>query len=451
MASSFKFYSSKTNDLIILECGANYVISASDSGYQTQETFEGFVKENLIKELDLKGVIRNAQNPIFYFLDGHKSHYSFKFIMWCREHFIIIITFFPNATRILQMCDVAMFGAGKKHYTREVQQWKIETKNAELDEVSFVKILKKVNDQFIKKESIINGFRVTGIQPFNVENVLFDHCIGFNPSTSNIAANSSSEETPPVNEILKPLTPPTSTSESVLPMTLNLDLQKKSTEPKSKRLSSLSLIEDYDDESTELSSSAQVLKAIEEIHERTRNIITPYVEMNHPNDNFLVKSIEQFLTLLSAKIKSPQAQTSLSSLALIEPFSPPVTSLPSTSRSQSSSLVSDDRSISVILSTTKPFQRSALRRNYKTLNYGVMTSDEMGKKFEDIENAKILADEEKKQKKLERQLRKEQNEVIKNIKKEKAEEKKAAKRKQLEQLPEDLPAKKRGRKPKTAA
>lgn len=431
MASNFQFCSSETNDLIITECGANYVISASDSGYQTQETFEGFVRDNLIKELDLKGVIRNTQNPIFYFLDGHKSHYSFKFIMWCRENFIIIIAFFPNATRILQMCDVAMYGAGKKHYIREVQRWKIETKNAELDEVSFVKILKKVNDQFIKKESIINGFRVTGIQPFNVENVLFDRCIGFNPSTSNISAKSGTKESPPENGILEPLTqavsPTTKTSESVLPMKLNLELQNKSTEPGSNTLPSLSLSDDYDDESTEPSSSAQVLKAIEEIYERTSNIITPYVETNHPNDNFLVKSVEQFLTLLSAKIKSSQVQTSL------EPFAPPNSSLQSTS--QSSSLVSDDPSISVILAPTKPFQRSALRRTYKALNYGVMTSDEMGKKFEDMENAKILANEEKEQKKLERKERKEQNEFIKNIKKEKAEEKKATKRKQLEQHP----------------
>lgn len=87
------------------------------------------------------------------------------------------------------MCDVGMFGPGKKYWTKEVQRWKIETKNSELDEVEFVKILKKVNDQFIKKESIIKGFKVTGIQPFNVENVLFDRCIGFNPSTSTAAVN----------------------------------------------------------------------------------------------------------------------------------------------------------------------------------------------------------------------------------------------------------------------
>lgn len=134
-----------------------------------------------------------------------------------------------------------------------------------------------------------------------------------------------------------------------------------------------------------------------------------------------MKSVDQFLNLLSAKIKSFQAQTSFSSLATIEPFAPSVSSLPSTS--QNSSLVPDDPSISVILAPTKPFQRSSLRRTYKALNYGVMTSDEMTKKFEDIENTKILADEEKEMKKLERKKRKEQNEVIRNMKKEKAEEK----------------------------
>lgn len=163
-----------------VECGANYAISQSESGYQTRETFEDYVKTILLAEIDTKGIIRDAQNPVFYFVDGHRSHYSFQFCRWCRENHIVLITFFPNATRILQMCDVGLFGAGKKTWTKEVQQWKIDTNNTELDEIEFVKILKKTNDKFIKKETIIKGFKVTGIHPFNVENVLFDRCIGVN-------------------------------------------------------------------------------------------------------------------------------------------------------------------------------------------------------------------------------------------------------------------------------
>lgn len=81
------------------------------------------------------------------------------------------------------MCDVAMFGALKKTWIREAQKWKNQNSDAELDEIEFVKILKTVNDTAIKKDSIINGFRVTGIHPFNVENVQFDRCIGYRNGT----------------------------------------------------------------------------------------------------------------------------------------------------------------------------------------------------------------------------------------------------------------------------
>jgi hypothetical protein len=164
------------------------VLSASECGYQTRVTFENYVKNYLIKELDQNGVERTAQNPIIYFLDGHKSHYSYDFSVWCRQNHIHIITFFPNATRILQMCDVGMFGAGQKEWTSFVRQWRGRTENRgkEIDEVEFVKILKEVNDSFIKPESIINAYKATGIYPFNVENVHFDRCLGANTSTASL-------------------------------------------------------------------------------------------------------------------------------------------------------------------------------------------------------------------------------------------------------------------------
>lgn len=89
-----------------------------------------------------------------------------------------------------------------------------------------------------------------------------------------------------------------------------------------------------------------------------------------------------------------------------------------------------------------------------------MTSDEMGKKFEEIETAKNIADIEKELKKAEREERKLQNEVLRNIKKEIVESKKAnakksepikkIKRKLPEQEPAIEPKPKRGRKPKAA-
>lgn len=162
----------------LLACGADFVITTTDSGYQIQESFEHYVKEVLVPEIDKKGIIRNEQNPIFFFVDGHKSHNGLEFSLWCRDNHIHLITFFPNATRILQMCDVGMFGPGKRAWTAEVQNWRQQNRDKVLDEVDFVKILKQVNEKFIKVDSIKNGFRATGIHPLNVENIHFDRCIG---------------------------------------------------------------------------------------------------------------------------------------------------------------------------------------------------------------------------------------------------------------------------------
>lgn len=162
----------------ILACGAKFVITGTDSGYQTRESFENFVKETLIGEIDKKVAIRDAKNPVFFFIDGHKSHNGLDFTMWCRENHIHLVTFYPNATRILQMADVGMFAPAKRAFTKEVQNWRQQNKDKLLDEVEFISILMKANQRFIKPETIKNGFRATGIHPLNVENIHFDRCFG---------------------------------------------------------------------------------------------------------------------------------------------------------------------------------------------------------------------------------------------------------------------------------
>lgn len=49
------------------------------------------------------------------------------------------------------------------------------------DEVEFVKILKLVNDEVIKKDSIINGWRGTGLQPFDFNNLRCDDLVSKSP------------------------------------------------------------------------------------------------------------------------------------------------------------------------------------------------------------------------------------------------------------------------------
>jgi hypothetical protein len=158
--------------------GAEYFISQTENGWQTQDSFFKYVTTEFVDQLDRLGVIRRADHPFFYFLDGHVSHVNYQLFKWCHEHHIIIILFFPNATHILQMADVAMFGPGKSAMAKEVQKWKATAENKTLNHCDFVKLLKIVTDRVMTSKAIQNGFKNTGIWPLNEENLQTDRCIG---------------------------------------------------------------------------------------------------------------------------------------------------------------------------------------------------------------------------------------------------------------------------------
>lgn len=153
---------------------AHYGLAQSENGWQTQDSFYDFVTIHLDRELKA----RNIKRPFMYFVDGHKSHISYKLRKWCRDNKIVLITFYPNSTHILQMCDTSIFGPVKRKWSEVVQTWKSETGNREVDEVVFVKLLKQLNDAVIKKESIIKGFASTGIYPLDKSKVHYERCLG---------------------------------------------------------------------------------------------------------------------------------------------------------------------------------------------------------------------------------------------------------------------------------
>lgn len=129
----------------------------------------------------------NLKRPIVLTVDGYTGHHSYRLFKWCNENNVIFLVLYPNATHILQMCDVGIFGPMKKKYRELYQDWKIENPVGIYNEVQFVKVLKKVNDAVIKKDTIINGWRSTGLQPFNVENVKFDR-IAIKQTEYNVSA-----------------------------------------------------------------------------------------------------------------------------------------------------------------------------------------------------------------------------------------------------------------------
>ena len=137
------------------------------------DSFFHFVTQHL----NPRWIEMKVERPIVLTVDGYSGHHSFKLFQWCQENEIVLIILYPNSTHILQVCDVAMFGPIKQKYGELHQEWKIKNPDKLFDQIEFVKILKQVNDETIKKDSIINGWRATGLQPFNFDNLKIDRLL----------------------------------------------------------------------------------------------------------------------------------------------------------------------------------------------------------------------------------------------------------------------------------
>nr|CAH7716029.1 unnamed protein product [Callosobruchus chinensis] len=123
-------------------------------------------------------VERGATFPIVLFLDGHKSHLTYELSILCSELNIEVIALYPNATRILQPCDVAVFRPIKLGWKKAVREFNEQNPGEIVNKVSFAPLLENVVNNIVKAETLINGFRACGLFPFNTDSVDYSKCLG---------------------------------------------------------------------------------------------------------------------------------------------------------------------------------------------------------------------------------------------------------------------------------
>lgn len=111
-------------------------------------------------------------------MDVHKTHVTIEVSELCRRLKIHLIALYPNATRILQPADVAAFRPIKVARKKALRDWYAANNyQTSLTKETFAPLLKTVVGSCSKKETLINGFRVSGLYPFEPNNVDFRKCI----------------------------------------------------------------------------------------------------------------------------------------------------------------------------------------------------------------------------------------------------------------------------------
>ena len=101
---------------IVREVPTGWGIGRSENGWMTSETFYEYVATTFNYYLTTNEIVR----PVVYFVDGHKTHLTLQVSRLCSELGIILISLYPNVTRIFQPADVALFFPVKNEWKKEL-------------------------------------------------------------------------------------------------------------------------------------------------------------------------------------------------------------------------------------------------------------------------------------------------------------------------------------------
>ncbi|KAJ6436060.1 Glycoside hydrolase family 43 protein [Purpureocillium lavendulum] len=104
-------------------------------------------------------------------LDGHESHHSTEFELYCKEHNIITLCMPPHSSHILQPLDVGCFGPLKQAYGHQVEA----LMRMHITHVSKLEFLCAFRDAFfasMTEKNIQGGFAGAGLVPYDPQRVL---------------------------------------------------------------------------------------------------------------------------------------------------------------------------------------------------------------------------------------------------------------------------------------
>ena len=141
--------------------GAAYGVS--ESGWMEGSNFLSWCKKIFVPAVS--GLLDTG--PVVLFVDGHHSHVTVALIQHAREMGVHIFCLPPNCTHLLQPLDVGTFAPVKAEWKRILQDYRLETKAANVEKRNFTELLAKLWPSAFTAEHIQAGFAGSGLCPLN--------------------------------------------------------------------------------------------------------------------------------------------------------------------------------------------------------------------------------------------------------------------------------------------
>lgn len=132
------------------------------SGWMTEEIFTRWMDHFISHTKPSK------DDPVLLLIGNHKSHLSISAICKAKESGVILMTFFPHTANKLQPLDVSVYGPLKGFYNSACNEWQLVNPGKTISLYDVGDLAAKAIMRAQKPESIISGYRETGIFPLNM-------------------------------------------------------------------------------------------------------------------------------------------------------------------------------------------------------------------------------------------------------------------------------------------
>ena len=157
----FLFKRKRWNSLLTQHAPVGSVGFPSDNGWMNADLFVEYLKHFI------KFARPTASRPLLVVFDGHASHKSLQAVELARDNFITFITIPPHTSHRLQPLDLTFFGALKKAFFREMDNWMTRNPGKRVCDYDICNIFTPAFVRTANIEKAVNGFKASGICPYN--------------------------------------------------------------------------------------------------------------------------------------------------------------------------------------------------------------------------------------------------------------------------------------------
>ena len=128
-----------------------------------QDLFHNWLEQSFIPEIECHQVPK----PVLLLIDRAKVHTSLFILELCDENNIILYTYYPSSTHLLQVLDLELMGSVKMMYRQEVHKWLSNNIERSYDKLAFMEVFRIVFDKCTTVANAVKGFKKSGVFPWN--------------------------------------------------------------------------------------------------------------------------------------------------------------------------------------------------------------------------------------------------------------------------------------------